>query len=71
MEKNNELIVRPKDKKIKFKNILKKINLKKLFFLLIFFFVCYSISELLNGNNISFSKIVGFSIKDFLNVQSL
>ena len=63
MEKNNELIVRPKDKKIKFKNILKKINLKKLFFLLIFFFVCYSISELLNGNNISFSKIVGFSIK--------
>lgn len=63
MEKNNELIVRPKDKKFKFKNILKKINLKKLFFLLIFFFVCYSISELLNGNNISFSKIVGFSIK--------
>ena len=63
MEKNNELIVRPKDKKIKFKNILKKINLKKLFFLLIFFFICYSISELLNGNNISFSKIVGFSIE--------
>ena len=63
MEKNNELIVRPKDKKIKFKNILKKINLKKLFFLLIFFFICYSISELLNGTNISFSKIVGFSIE--------
>ncbi len=61
MEKNNELIVRPKDKKIK--TILKKINLKKLFFLLIFFFVCYIISELLNGNSIEFKRIFDFSIK--------
>lgn len=61
MEKNNELIVRPKDKKLK--NILKKINLKKLFFLLIFFFVCYIISELLNGNSIEFKRIFDFSIK--------
>ena len=63
MEKNNELIVRPKDKKIKFKNILKKINLKKLFFILIFFFVCYVISELLNGNSIEFKRVFDFSIK--------
>lgn len=61
MEKNNELIVRPKDKKLK--NILKKINLKKLLFLLIFFFVCYIISELLNGNSIEFKRIFDFSIK--------
>ena len=49
------------DKKLK--NILKKINLKKLLFLLIFFFVCYIISELLNGNSIEFKRIFDFSIK--------
>ena len=63
MEKNNELIVRPKDKKIRLKNILKKINLKKSFFLIIFFFVCYIISELLNGNSIDFVRIFDFSIR--------
>ena len=63
MEKNYELIVRPKDKKIKFKNILKKIHLKKLFFILIFFFACYVISELLNGNSIEFKRVFDFSIK--------
>lgn len=63
MEKSNELIVRQKDEQNKFKNLLKKINLKKLFFVLIFFFVCYVISELLNGNSIEFKRVFDFSIK--------
>lgn len=63
MEKNNELIVRPKDKKFKLKNILRKINLKKLLFILIFFLVCYVISELLNGSSIDFVRIFDFSIR--------
>lgn len=63
MEKNNELIVRPKDKENRFENILKKVNLKKLFFILVFFLACYVISELLNGNSIEFNRIFDFSIK--------
>lgn len=63
MEKSNELIVRQKDEQNKFKDLLKKINLKKLFFVLIFFFVCYVISELLNGNSIEFRRVFDFSIK--------
>ena len=63
MEENNELIVRPKDKENRFKNILKKINLKKLLFILIFFLACYVISELLNGNSIDFKRVFDFSIK--------
>lgn len=63
MEENNELIVKTKDKKNRLKNILKKINLKKLLFILIFFLACYVISELLNGNSIDFNRIFDFSIK--------
>lgn len=42
------------------KNILKKINWFKFFFILAFFFLCYLFSELLNGNEVLFLRMIGF-----------
>ena len=40
------------------KSLLKKIDFRKLLFVLLFFFVCYVISELLNGEEVMFIKML-------------
>lgn len=76
----NELIVvadeeNVKEKKIKLKNIFKKlwkkIDKKRIVFLGVFFLFVYFISELLNGNDVIFTKILGFSAKWTERVQFL
>lgn len=42
------------------KNVLKKIDYKKLIFIMLFFLECYFISEFLNGNEVYFNKMLGF-----------
>lgn len=59
------LIVEKRDKKktltTKIKSIFKKISWKKTIVIGLFFLFCYFISELLNGNDVIFVKIFGFS----------
>lgn len=62
MKENNELIVVPQKKYSKLKKIIKKINFKKLIFIIIFFLVCSAISEMLNGNRIELKKLLKLSI---------
>lgn len=68
---NTELLVvekeeakaKVKEKKlaIKIQSILKKAPWKKIIIIGLFFLFCYFISELLNGNDVIFMKIFGFS----------
>lgn len=46
---------------IKIKSFFRSAIFKKSIFILLFFFVCYIAMELLNGNNVLFSKIFTFS----------
>ncbi len=47
--------------KEKIKRIWKKLDKKRLIFLMLFFLFLYFMSEFLNGNNVVFQKIFGFS----------
>lgn len=58
-----ELIVEEKmQKKIDIKAILKKLNISRFIFILLFFLGCYIVSELLNGNEVLFVKLCSFSV---------
>ena len=59
---NNELIDKPNNNfLINLKEFMKKINYRKFFFIIVFFLFCYIITELLNGNDVMFIKMLGAS----------
>lgn len=62
MESNELIVEEKKEKKFDIRAFLKRLNIGRFVFIALFFLGCYLVSELLNGNDVLFTKICSFSV---------